>query len=40
MPITDPECDHILCGEGWATITPLTWNIVHEGGMDEPDIAL
>jgi 5'-nucleotidase len=40
VPITDPESDAILCRKGWATITALTWDIAHPGGMAKPDITL
>ncbi len=40
VPITDPECDYIICKNGFATVTTLTWDIAHTGGMDRPEIEL
>ena len=40
VPEDDPNSDSVLCGQGWAVLTPLTWNFVHTGGMDQPEIAL
>lgn len=34
IPMTDPECDSLLLKAGWATISPVTWNMIHPGGMD------
>lgn len=35
VPIEDPNCDMLLLKQGYATVTPLTWNCVLPEGMDE-----
>ena len=36
----DAECDFLLCQAGWATLTPITWNMVAQGGMHAPEVTL
>lgn len=40
VPLDDPESDLRLLQQGWCTVTPLTWNCVRPGGMEEPDCCL
>ena len=40
VPMEDPECDFLLCQAGWATLTPITWNMVAQGGMHAPEVTL
>ena len=40
VPMEDPECDFLLCQAGWATLTPLTWNMVPCGEMNAPEVVL
>ncbi len=36
----DLGSDHMLLKASWATVTPLTWNIIAPKEMDEPEIML
>lgn len=40
VPMEDAECDFLLCQAGWATLTPITWNMVAQGGMHAPEVTL
>ena len=36
----DMTSDHMLLKEGWATITPLTWDMIAQRSVDDPEIEL
>lgn len=40
LPNTDPECDTELINQGWATLTPVTWNFISRDKMEVPEIEL
>jgi 5'-nucleotidase len=40
VPVSDPESDVALCGDGWATISPLSWNMLSGTGMASPEVKL
>lgn len=37
---TDPECDTLLLKDGWATLTPLTWNMALKRPKESGEIKL
>lgn len=40
VPMRDPESDVVLCSDGWATISALSWNMLSRADMPLDEVKL
>ena len=40
VPMRDPESDVVLCSDGWATISALSWNMLSRADMPLAEVKL